>query len=133
MPASWETLQVQSTARVDLVDITARVAALLPGGAEGALVLFTPHTTAALLLNEHEPGLLQDLRVWLERLAPAGEPYAHNRVDDNADAHLRAVALGPSLVLPVAQGRLALGRWQRIFLVELDGPRTRQVRLRLLA
>lgn len=133
MPASWQTLQVQSAARIDLVDITARVAALLPAGAEGALVLFTPHTTAALLVNEHEPGLLQDLRAWLERLAPEAEPYVHNRVDDNADAHLRAVALGPSLVVPVAGGRLALGRWQRIFLVELDGPRSRQVRLRLLA
>ncbi len=128
----WRTLQVRSTARVDLLDITDQVAATLDAGADGAIVVFTPHTTAALLLNEHEDNLREDIRAWLERLAPAGSGYAHNRLDDNADAHLRAIALGSSVVVPVESGRLEVGRWQRIFFVELDGPRTRQVRVRLL-
>ena len=132
MGFSWQRLEVRSTSRLDLIDITDRIAAAVDGRADGAVLLFTSHTTAALILNEHEEGLLRDLRTWLERVIPAGGPYAHDRVDDNADAHLRAILLGPSLVVPVEEGRLALGQWQRIFLVELDGPRTRQVRLRLV-
>lgn len=128
----WTALRVRSRARVDLVDITGTVEATLPAQAEGALALFTPHTTAALLVNEGEPGLLQDLVAWLERVAPREAAYAHNRVDRNADAHLRAVLLGPSLLVPVAGGRLHLGTWQRLFLAELDGPRSREVLVRLL-
>ncbi len=133
MASRWQTLRVRSSARTDLIDITDRVAAALPERADGALVLFTPHATAGLLLNEHEQHLLGDIRTWLERAVPQDATYAHNHIDDNADSHLRAIMLGPSLVVPVEEGRLALGRWQRIFFVELDGPRPRQVRFRLLA
>lgn len=133
MASRWETLRVRSSARTDLIDITDRVAAALPERADGALVLFTPHATAGLLLNEHEQQLLGDIRTWLERAVPQDATYAHNHIDDNADSHLRAIVLGSSLVVPVEEGRLALGRWQRIFFVELDGPRPRQVRFRLLA
>ncbi len=133
MASRWETLRVRSSARTDLIDITDRVAAALPERADGALVLFTPHATAGLLLNEHEQQLLGDIRTWLERAVPQDATYAHNHIDDNANSHLRAIVLGSSLVVPVEEGRLALGRWQRIFFVELDGPRPRQVRFRLLA
>ncbi len=132
MAPPWETLEVRSRARIELIDITDRIAAGLGPGADGALVLFVPHATAALLLSEHEEHLLSDIRAWLERIAPEGEPYAHNRIDDNADAHLRAITLGSSLLVPVADGRPALGQWQRIFFAELDGPRPRQVRFKLL-
>lgn len=132
MTSAWETLRIQSRARIELIDITDRIAAALDADAAGVLVVFVPHVTAALLLSEHEEHLLGDVQAWLEHLAPAGGPYAHNRIDDNADAHLRAITLGSSLVVPVEEGRPGLGRWQRIFFVELDGPRPRQVRFRLL-
>lgn len=129
---AWQTLAVQTSTRIDLVDITDRVAALVPAGAAGALALFVPHTTAALWVNEGEEGLLADFRAWLERSVPSTGPYAHDRVDDNAAAHLRASDLGASQVIPVEAGRLLLGTWQRVFFVELDGPRAREVRVRLL-
>ena len=132
MTSRWGTLEVRSSARLDLIDITDRVTAALPERADGALVLFTPHATAALLLNEHEEHLLGDIRAWLGRAVPEEASYAHNRIDHNADSHLRAIMLGSSLVVPVEEGRLVLGRWQRIFFVDLDGPRARQVRFRLL-
>lgn len=128
----WQVLRIRSTARVQLIDITREAAALIPAEADGALILATPHTTAGLLLNEHEPGLVRDIEAALDRLAPSGADYAHNRIDDNADAHLRAIILGPALVIPVEEGRLALGRWQRVFFVELHGPRDREVRGRLV-
>lgn len=132
MPSGWETLSLRSTAHVELIDITERVAEALPADADGVLFLVTPHTTAALLINEHEEGLLADIRAWLDRFVPRQGSYAHNRVDDNADAHLRAIVLGSSLIVPVEEGKVVLGRWQRIFFVELDGPRDRQVRFRFL-
>src|SRR3970282_2109629 len=125
LTSRWGTLEVRSSARLDLIDIPDRVAA--------ALVLFTPHATAALLLNEHEEHLLGDIRAWLGRAVPEEASYAHNRIDHNADSHPPAIMLGSSLVVRVEEGRLALGRWQRIFFVDLDGPRARQVRFRLLA
>lgn len=133
MAPAWETLELRSRSPLELIDITDRVGAGLPAGSGGAVALFTPHATAALLLNENEEGLQADIRSWLERAVPAAAGYAHDRVDDNAAAHLRAILLGPSLVVPVREGRLSLGQWQRIFFVELDGPRKRQVWVRLLA
>lgn len=128
----WQVLRIRSTARVHLIDITREAAGLVPPETSGALILATPHTTAGLLLNEHESGLVRDIEAWMQKLAPSDENYAHNRIDDNADAHLRAIMLGPALVIPVEEGRLALGRWQRVFFVELDGPRDREVRGRLV-
>jgi secondary thiamine-phosphate synthase enzyme len=128
----WQVLRVRSTARVHLIDITREAAALIPPKADGALILATPHTTAGLLLNEHESGLVRDIEAWMEKVAPSRADYAHNRIDDNADAHLRAIVLGPALVIPVEEGRLALGTWQRVFFVELDGPRDREVRGRVI-
>ncbi len=122
----WRTVSVRTRARVQIVDITDRVAEACPADASGLAVVVCPHTTAGVCVNEAEPHLLADLERWLERLAPADAAYAHNRVDDNADAHLRAILLGHCVCVPL-QGGLRLGRWQRILLVELDGPRQRDV------
>lgn len=128
--AEWEVLEVPSSRRIEIVDVTPPLTALCARAPrrDGLLVAVCGHTTAGLIVNEAEPKLLHDLRAWLERLAPQGEPYAHNTVDDNADAHLRAILLGHSVCVPVEGGRLVLGTWQRILLVELDGPRRRTVR-----
>ncbi|MDQ7819518.1 MAG: secondary thiamine-phosphate synthase enzyme YjbQ [Armatimonadota bacterium] len=125
---TWHTVSVRSRRRVEVIDITEAVAAACGAGASGLAVVVCPHTTAAVCVNEAEPHLLADLERWLERMVPAAAEYAHNRIDDNADAHLRALLLGHCVCVPV-DGGLQLGRWQRILFVELDGPRQRQVRV----
>ena len=120
------TVKVHTDARVDVVDVTDAVAAAVPAGVErGVCTAFVPHTTAGVIVNEAESGLLADLEAALERLVPRDDGYEHDRVDDNADAHLRATLLGSSVSVPVESGALALGTWQSVLLVECDGPRTR--------
>jgi secondary thiamine-phosphate synthase enzyme len=119
-------VSVRSRRRVEVIDITEAVAAACGPAASGLAVVVVPHTTAGVCLNEAEPQLLADLERWLERTVPTDVPYAHNRIDDNADAHLRAVLLGHCVCVPL-EGGLRLGRWQRILFVELDGPRQREV------
>ncbi len=122
---------------IQFLDITDEVAELVrvAGVREGVANVFSRHTTAAVCIQEAEPLLLEDLRAFLERNAPAEAHYRHNdfRVrtvhmhDDespNGHAHCLQLMLGTSESIPVADGELLLGQWQRIFLVELDGPRT---------
>jgi secondary thiamine-phosphate synthase enzyme len=137
-------LQVETTSGLEIIDLTDRVEAFL--GAvhleTGWVNVQTRHTTAGLLVNEHEPLLLGDLIRLLERLAPPDAGYAHDalhrRVDvppderPNGHAHAKALLLRTSETLNVAGARLQLGRWQRILLVELDGPRAREVSLAAL-
>jgi secondary thiamine-phosphate synthase enzyme len=121
---------------IQFVDITDEVAELvrIAGLREGVANVFSRHTTAAICIQEAEPLLLEDLRDFLQRAAPADAHYRHNdfRVrtvhmhDDespNGHAHCQQLTLGTSESVPVADGELLLGTWQRIFLVELDGPR----------
>jgi secondary thiamine-phosphate synthase enzyme len=120
---------------VEIIDVTPQAAALCErvSSRDGFLVIVCAHTTAGVIVNEAEPHLLDDLRAWLERAVPQSGPYAHNRIDDNADAHLRAILLGHSVCLPVEGGRPVLGTWQRILLVELDGPRRRTLRVGVMS
>lgn len=111
-----------------VVDVTDEVAAAVPEGAAGACTVFVPHTTAGVVVNEPESGLLEDIEDALSRLVP-DDDYEHDRIDDNAAAHLRAVVLGESVSVPVTDGRLDLGTWQSVLFVECDGPRTRRVRV----
>lgn len=123
-------LDVRTGERIDVVDVTDRVADAVPDDLEsGACTVFVPHTTAGVVVNENEHGLLTDLEDALESLVPRGESYGHDSIDDNADAHLRAVLLGESVTVPVADGELALGTWQSVLFVDCDGPRTRRLRV----
>ncbi|WP_276254113.1 secondary thiamine-phosphate synthase enzyme YjbQ [Halomontanus rarus] len=118
---------VTTDERLTTVDVTDRVEAAIPEDCEeGMCTAFARHTTAALVVQENEPRLRGDLESFLSGLVP-DEGHAHDELDGNADSHLRATLLGPSAAVPIADGELALGRWQSIFLVECDGPRTRQV------
>lgn len=120
------TVDVETTERVDVVDVTSGVADAVPGTVErGVCTVFVRHTTAGVVVNERESRLLGDLEDLLERLASRDGGYAHDELDGNADAHLRATLLGESASIPVADGELALGTWQSVLLVECDGPRTR--------
>ncbi|MCS7121246.1 MAG: secondary thiamine-phosphate synthase enzyme YjbQ [Archaeoglobaceae archaeon] len=124
-----EVLEIRTTKRVEVVDITDKVEKLAGGE---AVLVYTPHTTTAIVLNEAESGLLKDLLNFLEKLVPSGEYYEHNRIDDNADAHIRASILGNSVLIPVFNGKLALGTWQRILFLEFDGPRSRKIFIKKL-
>lgn len=120
------TVQLSTTDRLDVVDVTDTVAGELPDDADrGLCTVFVPHTTAGVVVNEDERRLLADVERALDRLVPRGEGYAHDKVDDNADAHLRAMLLGEHVSVPVVDGSLALGTWQSVLFVECDGPRTR--------
>ena len=121
-------LSVETGSRIDLHDITDRVSAAVPDDVEaGTCTVFVHHTTTGIAINEAESGLLDDLETVLADLVPTGARYAHDRIDDNADAHLRASLIGTHATVPVRGGSLDLGTWQSILLVELDGPRTRRV------
>lgn len=111
-----------------LVNITERVKEGVSG--TGAALVFTPHTTCSLLINEDEPGLREDILHFYASLAPKGN-YKHNHVDNNAHAHLRSL-FTTALTIPVQDGELSLGRWQSVFLMEQDGPRKRKVYLQMI-
>lgn len=118
--------EVETSRRIDVVDVTDRVAEAIPTGHSGDCTVFVRHTTAGIVVNEAEDRLERDVRSFLDELVP-DEGWAHDELDGNADAHLRAMLLGPSETLPVVNGALDLGRWQSILLVDCDGPRTRTV------
>lgn len=122
-------MNITTSKRVELVDITEDVKSevLKSGIINGICVVSTSHTTTAIILNENETGLRHDILDFLEKLIPPSALYQHDRIDNNADAHLKAIILGSSETIPVMGGKLVLGTWQRIFFVELDGPRQRTV------
>jgi secondary thiamine-phosphate synthase enzyme len=122
-----------STSGTDVFDLTDEVALQVArsGIAEGAVLLFVPGSTAALTTIEFEPGVVQDLKDALERLVPANRRYAHDDAwqDGNGYAHVRASLMRPDLTVPVENGRLALGTWQQIVLLDFDNrPRRRVVK-----
>ncbi len=124
-----DSFAVSTRKKVEIVNITAEVERLTRIS-EGAVLLHIPHTTAALVLNEDERNLKNDMERFYGKLADG--KWAHNTIDDNAEAHLAASTLNSSLLIPVSGGKPVLGTWQSILLVELDGPRDRTVYLRRL-
>ncbi|MBD3162068.1 MAG: YjbQ family protein [Candidatus Eisenbacteria bacterium] len=123
--AIQETLTVRTSRRRELLDLTDRVRDVVrkSGVAAGTCHVFVTGATAAIIVNENDdPQLLDDFMDAFDRLVPEGR-WRHDRIDDNGAAHIKAAALGPGEILPIAAGDLALGRWQNIFLCEFDGPR----------
>lgn len=133
-------IQVRTTQPTEFIDLTERLEQLVAGAGVrvGTLNVQTLHTTTAVVVNEHEPLLLADFQALLEATAPSGRRYQHDdmtartvNVTDaerpNGHAHCRALLLPTTACLNVTRGRLLLGRWQRVFLVELDGPRERDL------
>jgi len=123
-------ISLQTERRTQLVDITTRVAeALGENGDAAAALVFVPHTTAGVTINEHaDPAVARDFERALERMV--GDEWGWQHIEDgeeNAPSHIRAALMGPQVLVPVRNGRLALGTWQGIFFCELDGPRRRSV------
>lgn len=124
-----ETLRLRTQRKTEVVDLTRRVAEVVArsGVSEGLCTVFVRHATAAIVINENaDPGVRADILAALDKLFPEGV-WEHDRVDDNGAAHLKAAFLGPSEQIPVRDGRLLLGTWQGIALVECDGPREREI------
>ena len=134
-------IEVQTSKRMEIHDLTATVQEMVraTGVTSGLVTVSTLHTTTAVFVNEPQSALLEDVQHLLERLVPRGEEWKHNdpRYSDcdrhNADAHLRAIMLGSSVTLQVAEGALTMGQWQRVLMAELDGPRKRGLVLQVLA
>ena len=137
MPSTSSQLHLRTDGNGDVVDLTpqlARLAAATTGS--GVVSVFVPGATAAVTTMEHEPGNVFDLRQVLDRLAPRDAGWEHNRLnhDTNAHAHIRAAILGPSETVPFEAGRLMLGTWQQVVLVDFDDrPRERTVLLNVLS
>ncbi|MEX0621571.1 MAG: secondary thiamine-phosphate synthase enzyme YjbQ [Candidatus Woykebacteria bacterium] len=127
-------LEFSTHTKKGLVNITSAVGEAVGGTniKEGICLVFVPHATAAVLINEDESGFKADVEKLLDKWIPEGG-WQHDRVDNNATAHLAASMIGQSRVIPVRHGDLQLGTWQEIFLVELDGPRsTRRVVIQVI-
>jgi secondary thiamine-phosphate synthase enzyme len=127
--ALQETLRRPTRARREVVDLTAEVADVVRRAAvrDGTCTVFVRHATAAIVINENaDPGFRLDLLRALDTLFPEGV-WEHDKIDDNGAAHLKAAILGPSETVPIRDGRLLLGTWQGIALVECDGPREREI------
>ncbi|HEY5388289.1 MAG TPA: secondary thiamine-phosphate synthase enzyme YjbQ [Thermoleophilia bacterium] len=126
--------EVRTGRRVAFVDITAEVAAEVDtaGFTDGAVVVYVPHTTAGVTINENaDPSVRADIEMALERLVPSTLPFTH--LEGNADAHVKASLMGSSVTIPLQAGRLQLGTWQGVYFAEFDGPRRRRVLVRILA
>lgn len=127
-------IHVKTNRRMELIDITDMINSIIAKSevGDGIALIFTKHTTVALIVNENEAGLISDIEASLKRLIPKLD-YKHDRIDNNADSHLRSILLQSSIVLPIKDSHLDLGTWQRVILIELDGPRDRTVTIKLLS
>lgn len=124
-----DVVDIKTSNRAEIRDITPQIQDVLKKSQieTGLINVFSRHSTSGIVINENESGLVQDFQVMLEKLVPQGAGYQHDRIDNNADSHLRSFILGSSQNIPVEGGSLALGTWQSIFFVEMDGPRSRKV------
>ncbi len=125
-----KTLAVRTDRREQMLDVTRHVAEIVgeSGVEDGWAMLFCPHTTAAVTVNENaDPDVPADILDWLGGQCPRSAGWRHR--EGNADAHIKAVLVGPSVMLPIVEGRLELGTWQGVFFCEFDGPRTRSLQV----
>ncbi|HZS09878.1 MAG TPA: secondary thiamine-phosphate synthase enzyme YjbQ [Blastocatellia bacterium] len=131
-----DSIPLSTRGDTDIIDITARVSALVSrhNFTEGQALIFVPGSTAGITTIEYEPGLLKDIPIAFEKIAPKGARYHHEETwhDGNGHSHVRAAMLGCSLAVPFNKGQLLLGTWQQIVLIDFDNrPRSREVVVQL--
>jgi secondary thiamine-phosphate synthase enzyme len=130
----YQEISVRTKSRTELVDITGLLARLVQESkvGDGLMVLFVPHTTAAVTVNENaDPTVQQDLLAGLDRIVPLKGSYRHT--EGNSDAHIKAALIGSSQTIFIQDGRPALGTWQGVYFCEFDGPRSRKVWVKILS
>ena len=117
---------IKTTKQEEVIDITSKVEECIKVK-EGIALVYTPHATASIIINEnYDPNICLDILEALSNLIPQGK-WKHDKIDNNGAAHIKAAILGPSESIPIKDGKLQLGQWQSIMLVELDGPRERTI------
>lgn len=121
-------LTLSTREKYQLIDLTASIEKAVSESKveRGLCLVHASHATAAIICNENESGLLHDILAKVREVFPPGAGYLHDRIDDNASSHIASALIGASCSFPVEDGRLVRGTWQNIFLLELDGPRTRR-------
>jgi secondary thiamine-phosphate synthase enzyme len=130
MPA---TISVKTGSRIDMIDITSLVSAETSksGVADGICVVYVPHTTAGVTINEGaDPAVCTDIMCKLTELVPPNDRYRH--MEGNSDSHIKTSIIGSSVTVIVENSRLVLGTWQKIFFCEFDGPRSRKVHVKVI-
>ncbi|MGD8318042.1 MAG: secondary thiamine-phosphate synthase enzyme YjbQ [Myxococcales bacterium] len=137
MTVKSDSLTVSTKGHSDVVDITKQVqhAVTQSGLRNGVITVFVTGSTAGVTTIEYEPGLIKDIKKTLEEIAPAGQPYHHHDTwgDDNGHSHIRASLLGPSLSVPFCDGKLMLGTWQQVVVIDCDTrPRERHLHLQAI-
>ena len=135
MKVHTEYLQMHTEQRREIVHITPEVEAIVRrSGVQDGLCFVSPmHITAAVYVNDLEEGLIEDIMVWLEKVAPARPDYKHHQTgEDNGDAHLKSLLLHHETTLPITKCKLDLGTWQRVFYAEFDGQRRKRVVVKIL-
>ncbi len=127
-------LTLKTERHTQVLDVTALVREAVRGEQGSAVLVYVPHTTAGLTINEHaDPMVARDFEMALERIAPEDWGWQHiEEGEENAPSHIRASLMGPHVLVPLRDGELALGTWQGIFFCELDGPRTRSLYVTVL-
>ncbi len=128
-----EKIRISTKSRNELVDITGEVKKIIEKHKikDGIIHIFCPHTTAAITINEnYDPSVREDISNYLAKLIPYNKNYSHT--EGNADAHIKAAIVGSSRTLFIEDGRLCFGTWQGIFFCEFDGPRTREVWVKIV-
>ena len=119
-------------AYINITDDVSKVVAT-SGVQEGFVLVCAMHITAGVFINDDEPGILEDIDEWLERLAPMGEDYQHHSTGEtNADSHLKNILVGHQVIVPITSGQLDLGPWQQVFYAEFDGQRRKRLIMKVL-
>ncbi len=128
MKVYQDEFEISTSRRIQAIDITDKVNKVVEksGLKNGLCQVFVPHATAGIILEEAESGLLRDIENKVEDMFPKGTGYEHDRIDDNASSHLGSGFIGQSRTLPIKDGRIVRGTWQRPLLIEMDGPRSRR-------
>lgn len=129
-----EQIKIKTLQRVEFIDITDKIENIVRKSEimEGICILFVPHTTAGLTINENsDPDVKNDIRLKINKMIPCEEEYSHN--EGNSDAHIKSSLFGCSLNLIISSGKLALGIWQGIYFCEFDGPKNRNLFVKLIA
>ena len=127
--------KISTTKKSELIDITEKVEQVIKdsGIKKGICIVYAPHATAGILINENnDPSVCRDILNQLEKIAPEKASYEHDKIDNNAHAHIKASIIGPSETIIIEDGELVLGTWQGIALAEFDGQRTRTVLIKII-
>jgi secondary thiamine-phosphate synthase enzyme len=135
MKSHTEYVTFNTRQRRELVHITGRVADVVheSGVQEGFVLVSAMHITAGVFVNDNEHGLHEDIWEWLQDLAPYGPDYRHHRTgEDNGDAHLKSLLIHHQVILPITEGQLDLGPWQRVFYAEFDGRRPKRTVIKVI-